>query len=1004
MSIADILSSPPGGLAYHLIMLFAIQAVLGMALDEVGRSNRPELRRTVIAFGVLFVSRLFLMGVALVAWQGLVPSQVVLPPLERFLDLLGIILLFYAINFKETRGVSAGRILLVANLILAVIAYLVLTAAWYFALRFSPELRYNGYWHEYVWEPWQIAIAAVGVVYVLRQQNITQKVLASSMFVLFVVGHLAHVLSLQGGPHVAGWVRVGNIIAYPLFATMTYRANAANWAIERKRAEMTLPQRQPKLQEDAVNGPSRLRRGIERLEIATHVLGSLELPTVVERATDTAIKVFDVELVALLIRRAPASTALEIAGVRHRAGSYDANKGQIDLAEVPLLRRLLHRQKQIIIEADDDGAEEWTDLLEQIGASSDYSFMIQPLVAEGESIGALLIADHSLVQVAGFRNSQHLLTLADTVARAVANALLHEQALTRLRGLEAQGGSLAQVVAEPKPAQEVAASGSVNMDQRSDQQSSNLFQAQLEFERARREAREYAAEIDKELVVALRQEISQLQAALAEARSLPVTPSREADIELIEQLEAELENARQELSSTKQELEQARRDFQQLAGRADAERVKSLEAELEEAYQELKLTREELQGAYQRLHDQEIKLEQATWQIAERAFGVDSEFVERLQTELEQARQENLGRQLADQTTRADMDYVEHLQAELEKAQRELQLMSQELYRRSPEPDVDLIEHLQSELAEARFETEQLRERVQKLEETIQHQETELDKRAERLTKMETLLRSRGNSERLVLTVIQQDLRLTLKLLEGYVDSLLGGSFGPLSEPQVKFLRRIKSNTERLGQTMNNLSLLISLDSDSFGIETTEVNIGSLIDYVILQLKPQAEEKQIRLRVNVPSSLPTIRADSSRLEQVLNNLLDNAIRRSPPRSEILVVAEMHKKDDREHLMTGPFVAVSVEDSGGGIGPENQANVFSCSEILERGQIKGLSDHGIGLVVARGLVEAHGGKVWIESRGVEGATFTFALPAQPDTTYVPNGEAGYDREYSFGEDR
>jgi|GEM_PF-6089727 len=1003
MSLADILSSPPGGLAYHLIMLFAIQAVLGMALDEMGRSHRPEPRRIAIAFGILFISRLFLMGVALITWQGLVPSQTVLPPLERFLDLLGMILLLYAINPKETRVDSMGRILLAANLALATIVYLVLAAAWYFALRLSPELRYNGYWHEYIWEPWQIAIAVAGVVFVLRQ-NVRQQVLASSMFMLFALGHLAHVLSLQGGPYVAGWVRVANIIAYPLFAAMTYRLNASNWAMERKRDEMPLLQRQPKLQEDVVNGAAKLRRGVERFEMVARVFGSLELSTVLQRATDTVIKVCDVDLVALLMRRAPASKNLEIAAVHRRDSAYEANKGQIDLAEMPLLRRLLQRQKQIIVEADDDDAEEWTDFLEQIGVSGDYSFIVQPLVAEGASIGALVIADHSLSQLAGFRNNQQILTLADTIALALANALLHETTLTRLRELEAQAQTGAQPVAKTEPAQEAIVSGGVSVDQRSDQQSPDLVQAQLEFERARREAREYASEIDKELVVALRQEISQLQAALAEARSLPVAPSRETDIELIEQLEAELEKARQELSSTRQELEQARRDLQQLVGRVDAERTKRLETELEQAYQELKLTREELQGAYQQLHEQELRLEQATRQIAERTFGVDPEFVERLQTELEQARQESLGRQLVDQVTRADMDYVEHLQAELEKAQRELQLMSQELYKGSPEPDVDLIEHLQSELAEARFETEQLRERVQKLEETIQHQEAELGKRTERLTQLETLLRSRSDNDRLVLTVIQQDLRLTLKLLEGYVDSLLSGSLGALSEPQVKFLRRIKSNTERLGQTMNNLSLLISLDSDSFGIETTEVSIGSLIDQAVLQSKPQAEEKQIRLRVNVPSSLPAIRADSSKLEQILNNLLDNAIRRSPPRSEILVVAEMRKKDDREHLMTGPFVAVSIEDSGARIAPENQANVFNCAEILERGPIKGPCDHGIGLVVARGLVEAHGGKIWLESREGEGTKFVFALPAQPGTTYAPNGGVAYDREYSFREDR
>ena len=1070
MSIVDILSSPPGGLAYHLIMLFAIQAVLGMALDEAGRSHQPRYRRIAIAFGILFLSRLFLMAVALVTWQGFVPPQGVLPPLERFLDLLGITLLFYAISPNQDRLAATRRMFVVANLLLALVVYLVFAVLWYSALRISPELHYNGYWQEYVWELWQMVISIMALVMVLRQ-SVQQKVLASSILITFLLGHIVHILSLQGAPHVAGWDRVANIIIYPLFAAMTYRANAANWGAQKKMAETTADRQDSRLRDKVIGARGTPPQDAMQLETAGHIGGSLELPLVLQRATENVMTAFDVDLIALLIRRVASSKSLEIAAVRHRSGLYETSKGQIDLSEMPMLRRVLQKQKQIVPRREDDDAEEWGDLLEQIGAPPDHNLIVHPLVAREISIGILVIADHSLSQLSPVKNDQRMAYLSSAVASAVGNALLHEATLTRLNDLDTQLHAMEQQIADRGAETDMTPPSGA--EGHSDQQLIELWQAQLEFERVRRETSERSAEADRQLVAALQEEISQLQAALADARSQHPEPLVGADVELIERLEAELEKSRQELQHTYRELEEARlaleersedvdaelterleaeleksrqelqrtyreleearlaleerpedvdaelterleaeleksrqelqRTYRELEEarlalqerpeNVDAELTKRLETELEKSYQELKLTQQELEKAHKQLREQDVahleaelaqahlKLEQAHQQLAEQSFGVNLGFVEQLQIELEQARQEHA--RLQEQVDRPDVDFVEHLQAELEQAQRELQLMSKELYQRAPEPDLGLIEHLQSELAQARFDVEQMRENLRKTEETTQYQEEELNKRAERIDELGVMLQSQNHEGHLISTIIHQDLRMPLKLLEGYTDLLLGGSLGFLEESQVKFVQRVKSNVERMRNVLDNLDLLAMIDSGTLKIEPADINVSSFIDNVIAQSKAQTGEKQIGLKINVPSNLPVLRADMPKLEQVMNNLLSNAIKCSPPASEVRVFAEARKDNDRKHRMLGPFITVSIEDAGGGIDPKQQSSVFDRPEQIERYPIKGLGERGIGLVVAKELIEAQGGKIWFETKTGVGTTFTFALPINGD---------------------
>ena len=124
-----------------------------------------------------------------------------------------------------------------------------------------------------------------------------------------------------------------------------------------------------------------------------------------------------------------------------------------------------------------------------------------------------------------------------------------------------------------------------------------------------------------------------------------------------------------------------------------------------------------------------------------------------------------------------------------------------------------------------------------------------------------------------------------------------------------------------------------------------------------------------RLVADVGPGLPPVNADRTRIEHVLDNLIDNAIKYSPQGGEVRVSAKRQDGD----------IVVSVHDQGIGIGLEDQAKLFDAFQILDVASRVGIQGTGLGLVVCRRLVEAHGGRIWVESQTGKGSVFSFTLP-------------------------
>jgi two-component system phosphate regulon sensor histidine kinase PhoR len=186
-------------------------------------------------------------------------------------------------------------------------------------------------------------------------------------------------------------------------------------------------------------------------------------------------------------------------------------------------------------------------------------------------------------------------------------------------------------------------------------------------------------------------------------------------------------------------------------------------------------------------------------------------------------------------------------------------------------------------------------------------------------------------------------------------------------------VQKIDVETGHLAQMVTELLDLSRIEGGAAELHFAEVRIGVVIGGAIERLRTFADRQRIGLETNIAPDLPAVRGDEERLEQVLVNLLHNAVKFSPAESVVTVSA---RRADEEG-----FVAVSVADHGVGIARADLDRVFErfykADKARERGGVT--TGTGLGLSIARHIVEGHGGRIWAESAKRKGSTFTFTLP-------------------------
>jgi signal transduction histidine kinase len=216
---------------------------------------------------------------------------------------------------------------------------------------------------------------------------------------------------------------------------------------------------------------------------------------------------------------------------------------------------------------------------------------------------------------------------------------------------------------------------------------------------------------------------------------------------------------------------------------------------------------------------------------------------------------------------------------------------------------------------------------------------------------------------------VAHELRTPLATIEGYTEGLLDGVVAPGEETWAL----LHDEVGRLRRLVQDLQELSRAEARQLPLQLRPCQPAELVDQAVRRIASQYTEKGVTLTTDIASDFPPVQADADRITQVLINLLGNALRSTPSGGNVRVSAERQ----------GDAVAFHVADSGIGIALEHLSHLFERFYRVDKARSRALGGSGIGLTIAKALVEAHDGQIWVTSPGLDqGATFSFTLPIAP----------------------
>ena len=238
------------------------------------------------------------------------------------------------------------------------------------------------------------------------------------------------------------------------------------------------------------------------------------------------------------------------------------------------------------------------------------------------------------------------------------------------------------------------------------------------------------------------------------------------------------------------------------------------------------------------------------------------------------------------------------------------------------------------------------------------------------------------------ISIVSHELRTPLTSIKNSLDILMSGRCGEITPATEKFLNMAIRNVQRLSGIINDLLDLSKIEAGKMDFHFAPTDINTVISYVKSALSEVAKSKGLKLITNEADNLPEILADSQRLEQVLTNLVSNAIKCTPDGKSITISSRVVKADDikiNENFkdiiknLTGDYVEVSVEDEGIGIESKNLLHAFDKFAQIENSLSRKAGGTGLGLPIAKQLLDAHKGAIWCDSELNKGSKFYFVIP-------------------------
>ncbi|MFA6961453.1 MAG: ATP-binding protein [Opitutaceae bacterium] len=217
---------------------------------------------------------------------------------------------------------------------------------------------------------------------------------------------------------------------------------------------------------------------------------------------------------------------------------------------------------------------------------------------------------------------------------------------------------------------------------------------------------------------------------------------------------------------------------------------------------------------------------------------------------------------------------------------------------------------------------------------------------------------------------VSHELRTPLSVIKGYIETLVDGHEDIPIEDRTRFLKTIQRHTERLNSLLEDLLVLSRLESINPGLRRESVKLHTLLSGIIDDYHARPATSGHQLKLNVDAAVGTMLIDPLKITQVIENLLDNALKYTPKGSSIELSARLQDLGE---------VIVMLNDNGPGIPADDLPHLFERFYRVDKGRSREKGGTGLGLSIVKHIVQLHGGRVWVESKLGQGTTFFFSLP-------------------------
>jgi signal transduction histidine kinase len=961
-----LLTTPPGNLIYHIVLVVSIAVTLQRAIRILSSTQFPQARRTVIGLGILLSLQVIILIVGAPTGLGVLDPKLVLPPLERAVALLSLIWIIWLWGFPEPVRLADYATLLLNFLVLVLFGLTQLLWIRYSGILFNTSI------FESIWQGLSLTVALLGVLGLVRRKpNGWTNGLV--ILLLAFIGHLVSLVWRMDG-NLPGVVRLTQLVMFPLLFTIVRRFPIS--ALEAAPVAKT---------DKSAREPTRERRRystdpktLQALMTLAAEVNSTKIGFALTRGIAQAILADLCFLVTLTEDK-----SLYIACGFDLIREENLEGAPVQKDAIPLLANAIQRGRPLRLPASSTSSD-LKALGQMLNLSNPGNLLSVPInTPEGVPLGGILILSPYSNRLWSAEDQDYLtnvsplfIPILDRVQRASQMTSERDQALQQVQ----------------------------SSNEQAEQANSKYEQAALELDKLHDKESQSQVQLENMASLMIMQEESQktidsLKTQIEQMRQAAETNASSGDSAQLTALLIKQEDSQKTIEALNTQIEQMRKAAEEANSSSDTKKnaviwgarqdesqktIEDLNAQIEqlrpaaesnvssgEAVQlsALLIKQEESQKTIDTLNTQIEQMRQAAEANASSGEAAQltallitqeesQKTIDTLNTQIEQMRQ------AADAETSGDSVQIAAL------------LDKQEEYRVTIESLETQIEQMRQtgEVSEETADSAQLEGELHNALEELARMQNTLAEANTNVMKLQDRPSPPITSEQVdVIASISQELRQPMSSIIGYTDLLMGESVGVLGALQRKFIERIKASTDRIGGLVNDLIQITNLETGRMEFKAESIDLNLIIDNAMAYTSAQIREKNITLRLDIPDSALLIRTDRDAFQQILIHLLQNATGATQVEGVVTLRVQI-QSELNEH-----FISIQVTDTGGGIASADIPRVFARRYHADHGLIQGLGDTGVGLSIAKALVEAQGGRIWVETEAGCGSTFSILLP-------------------------